>query len=225
MAFRLIRDDSRRYLDPTPEATGGRAEAQRAVEILGADYLRWSRVGLGLLGFVGTVIGASGFGLIADAIAGGHPAVITAFAATMGTALLAVLAASLWLLIRLATSGSRLVRALAAWLAGPYRSGQLASSWAGWLHTRLLLFRPGVFVRIAAASCAALFGAYATYAFLSTFAAPSPALLAPGLLMYGCWAATAFTVSVVLFAGSIRLVNGRAQADRVWRSVRDGAIR
>ncbi|MEE2815163.1 MAG: hypothetical protein VYC96_05765 [Actinomycetota bacterium] len=220
MAFHLIRAESRPYLSPEPEAAGERSRAQRAVEVLGADYLRWSRIGLGLLAFVGSVVGASGSSAVIDAFSGDRSPVVSAFAGVTGLALLAVLGLSLWMLIALGLSGRRLVRSLAAWLAGPYRAGRLAASWAGWLHTRLLMFRPGAFVRIAAASCAALFGAYATYAFFETVAAPSA-----NLVMYGLWAIIGFVSSVVLFSGSIRLISGRAEADRVWRTVRDTALR
>ncbi|UJP10356.1 hypothetical protein L2X99_01180 [Microbacterium sp. KUDC0406] len=220
MAFHLIQNSSRALLSPAAADVAAVAPAQRAVEILGPDYLRWSRLGMGALGFVGALVGASGPGAIVDAVASGQPPVVVAFAAIMGVLLIAVLALSVWLLVSLAVSGSRLVRSLASWLGGPYRSGQLAASWSGWLHTRLLLFRLPVFTRIAAASCAALFAVYAVYAFISSLAVPSA-----NAVVYACWAAVAIATSVCLFSGSIRLISGRAEADRVWRSVRDGSFR
>lgn len=220
MAFHLIQDTSRALLSPTEAEVAGVDAAQRAVDALGPDYLRWSRLGMGVLGFVGALIGASGPGMIVDAIASGQPPVVLGFAVIMGLLLTAVLGLSVWLLVALAVSGSKLVRSLATWLSGPYRSGRLAPSWSGWLHTRLLLFRLPVFTRIAAASCLAIFAIYAVYAVVMSI--PEDA---GGAVQYACWAAFAIATCVCLFSGSIRLVNGRAEADRVWRSVRDGSFR
>ncbi|WP_067194342.1 hypothetical protein [Microbacterium sp. XT11] len=64
--------------------------AQRAADALGPDYLRWSRLGMGMLGFFGALIGASGPGMIVDAISSGQPPVVLGFAVIVGLLLAVV---------------------------------------------------------------------------------------------------------------------------------------
>lgn len=211
MAFAMIRPESRPFLDPADALQASVQDADTAVAVLRSDYERWSRWGVGVLGFVLAVAGAFvavGLGETLRML-GGTPhaldlAMLAAAAAIgiTGCAMLAVL----W------RSGRRLVAVTSAWQRAPYVDGRRQRSAAGWLRARAVNLEPRILARLVTATLALLLGvagiALALRDLAGQFTSLTVASAVVGVIALAAGAGQA--------GGVVRLVSGIAAGDPLW---------
>ena len=213
MAFSFVRSESEAWLTRAGSPDAVPYDATRAVTALRSDYERWSRWALGLLGFVLAALGAfAAIAMIGALLAWTGPVgVVDVVAVVVPVAMTAGGGA---LLIRLWRSGRRLASAAAWWISLPYRSGAVAPSFGGWWRARLVNLEPPLLVRLITAGMAFLLAVFGV------------ALLARGLsegedvalaIAAGAVGLIAFAAGCGQAGGVMRIVQGFAAGDRVWR--------
>ncbi|MGZ0068350.1 hypothetical protein [Microbacterium arborescens] len=222
MAFAFIQAASRPLLRADeagePAAFAGPAEADRAVVVLRADYERWSRWALGIVGFIavaGGVFFAGGLVATVVAMAVVTPDTVIVIAISAGVAL-----AGAALLVALWRSGRALTRAASFWLRAPYRAGQRAPSAAGWVQARTVNLEPRILVRLITATLALLVAVGGIAVFVRDLGAGVSIFTVPVLLVGVCGALS----GIGQIGGVLRIVNGLSAGDPLWswltRSVR-----
>ncbi|MDE0547487.1 hypothetical protein [Microbacterium sp. C7(2022)] len=215
MAIPLILDDSRAYL-AGPVAEADTHSADRAVGQLRADYERWARLGLGLLGFTGAILGAFfGVGLIGAMLEPGPPVgvidiviLVVAWAITLASAVL---------LVRLWQSGRALTRAAKQWMRAPYILGGRQRTGAGWVTARTINLEPRILVRNITATLAVLLSLFGIAPAIrdmveGNFDGFSASMLVAGFIALAC--------GIGQMGGVITLVSGASEADPLWVRIR-----
>lgn len=222
MAFAFIRAASRPLLTAgqagAPAASVPPAEADRAAAALRADYERWSRWALGVVGFVAAAGG--GFvavGMVAAMAAAGPVGTVDVIATLI--AIVIALAGST-LLVALWRTGRALTRAASFWLRAPYANGQRTPRAAGWVQARTVNLEPRILVRLMTASLALLVAVGGLAVFGRDLGAGVSIFTAPSLLVGVCGALS----GIGQIGGVVRIVNGLSAGDPLWsrltRSVR-----
>ncbi|MCZ4068274.1 hypothetical protein O1W71_11385 [Microbacterium sp. H37-C3] len=222
MAFAFIQAASRPFLETgeagEPAASAGPSEADRAVAVLRADYERWSRWALGIVGFIAAAGGVFfAGGLVATVVAMGvvTPDTVIAIAISAGVAL-----AGAALLVALWRSGRALTRAASYWLRAPYVNGQRAPRAAGWVQARTVNLEPRILVRLLTVALALLVAVGGVAVFIRDLGAGVSIFTVPALLVGICGALSGIGQS----GGVLRIVNGLSAGDPLWswltRSVR-----
>ncbi|UPL14639.1 hypothetical protein [Microbacterium galbinum] len=219
MPFALILPASRPLIAEAGSDDARPVEADRAAAALRADFERWSRWGLGILGFALAAGGAFvAVGLIETVrMLGGTPAgsdlvaiVVAVVVALAGVALLVLL----W------WSGRRLLSAAAWWMRLPYTRGGRQRRAGGWLQARTVNFEPRVFARIVTATLALLIAVGGIALFVRD--------LIEGPTSMTAAAATVGIVGAVSGIGQIggvmRIVSGLSERDPLWVRIRSGVI-
>lgn len=219
MPFALILPASRPLIAEAGSDDARPVEADRAAAALRADFERWSRWGLGILGFALAAGGAFvAVGLIETVrMLGGTPVgsdlvaiVVAVVVALAGVALLVLL----W------WSGRRLLSAATWWMRLPYTRGGRQRRAGGWLQARTVNFEPRVFVRIVTATLALLIAVGGIALFVRD--------LIEGPTSMTAAAATVGIVGAVSGIGQIggvmRIVSGLSERDPLWVRIRSGVI-
>lgn len=219
MPFALILPASRPLIAEAGSDDARPVEADRAAAALRADFERWSRWGLGILGFALAAGGAFvAVGLIETVrTLGGTPAgsdlvaiVVAVVVALAGVALLVLL----W------WSGRRLLSAATWWMRLPYTRGGRQRRAGGWLQARTVNFEPRVFVRIVTATLALLIAVGGIALFVrDLIEGPSELTVAAGVV--GVIAALA---GIGQIGGVMRIVSGLSERDPLWVRIRSGVI-
>lgn len=185
------------------------------------DYERWSRLGWGVLGYLGAVAGVFLGGVMLELLGrlsvGDSMFLVGGAVGGVGFMLAFV---CLHLLHRLWRSGRRLSRAAAWWLRLPYRQGGRARRAGGWLTPRVTQFEPRIFARIM--GCALLFLA-CIFGLAMPFA-PSAGEM-PSLV------GAAIAIGVIsglcllgLLGGVQNITSGLSEQDPLWIRIRDSFI-
>ena len=222
MAFAFIQAASRPLLETgeagEPAASAGPSDADRAVTVLRADYERWSRWALGIVGFVAAAGGVF--------FAGGLVATVVAMGVvTPDTVIVIVIAAAIALggvalLVVLWRTGRALTRAASFWLRAPYVAGQRAPRAAGWVQARTVNLEPRILVRLSTATLALLVAIGGVAVFVRDLGAGVSVFTVPVLLVGICGALS----GIGQISGVLRIVNGLSAGDPLWswltRSVR-----
>ncbi|MCK2029585.1 hypothetical protein [Microbacterium galbinum] len=219
MPFALILPASRPLIAEAGSDDARPVEADRAAAALRADFERWSRWGLGTLGFALAAGGAFvAVGLIETVrMLGGTPVgsdlvaiVVAVVVALAGVALLVLL----W------WSGRRLLSAATWWMRLPYTRGGRQRRAGGWLQARTVNFEPRVFARIVTATLALLIAVGGIALFVRD--------LIEGPTSMTAAAATVGIVGAVSGIGQIggvtRIVSGLSERDPLWVRIRSGVI-
>lgn len=219
MPFALILPASRPLIAEAGSDDVRPVEADRAAAALRADFERWSRWGLGILGFALAAGGAFvAVGLIETVrMLGGTPVgsdlvaiVVAVVVALAGVALLVLL----W------WSGRRLLSAATWWMRLPYTRGGRQRRAGGWLQARTVNFEPRVFARIVTATLALLIAVGGISLFVRD--------LIEGPTSMTAAAATVGIVGAVSGIGQIggvmRIVSGLSERDPLWVRIRSGVI-
>lgn len=219
MPFALILPASRPLIAEAGSDDARPVEADRAAAALRADFERWSRWGLGILGFALAAGGAFvAVGLIETVrMLGGTPVgsdlvaiVVAVVVALAGVALLVLL----W------WSGRRLLSAATWWMRLPYTRGGRQRRAGGWLQARTVNFEPRVFARIVTATLALLIAVGGISLFVRD--------LIEGPTSMTAAAATVGIVGAVSGIGQIggvmRIVSGLSERDPLWVRIRSGVI-
>lgn len=219
MPFALILPASRPLIAEAGSDDARPVEADRAAAALRADFERWSRWGLGILGFALAAGGAFvAVGLIETVrMLGGTPAgsdlvaiVVAVVVALAGVALLVLL----W------WSGRRLLSAATWWMRLPYTRGGRQRRAGGWLQARTVNFEPRVFARIVTATLALLIAVGGIALFVrDLIEGPSELTVAAGVV--GVIAALA---GIGQIGGVMRIVSGLSERDPLWVRIRSGVI-
>jgi len=219
MPFALILPASRPLIAEAGSDDARPVEADRAAAALRADFERWSRWGLGILGFALAAGGAFvAVGLIETVrMLGGTPVgsdlvaiVVAVVVALAGVALLVLL----W------WSGRRLLSAATWWMRLPYTRGGRQRRAGGWLQARTVNFEPRVFVRIVTATLALLIAVGGIALFVrDLIEGPSELTAAAGVV--GVIAALA---GIGQIGGVMRIVSGLSERDPLWVRIRSGVI-
>lgn len=220
MPFALILPASRPLIAEAGSDEARPVEADRAATALRADFERWSRWGLGILGFA--LAGGGAFvaaGLIGTVwILGGTPTGVDLVAIVV-SALVAL--AGIVLLVLLWWSGRRLLSAATWWLRLPYVRGGRQRRAGGWLQARTVNFEPRVFVRILSATLALLIAVGGIALFVRD--------LIDGATSMTAAAATIGVVAALAGLGQIggvmRLVSGLSERDPLWVRLRSPFVR
>jgi hypothetical protein len=208
-----ITDKAVEWVEAAESETGRPGDAVWASQLLSADLMRWSRWWLGLGTFVVAFFAAGTAGTLAMALVVERPISLIALTALLVAAVvvLAVCAVVLW---RLHRSGRRLARALRWWLA--LRAGVVPDQGiAGWIAPRAVLFKPVVFVRILTGTLSGLIGIFGL-TMIGYSVTEAPLLL----LAVASWGLLGTACCLGQFGGVMRLVNGLADADPLWSTVR-----
>lgn len=220
MPFALILPASRPLIAEAGSDDARPVEADRAGAALRADFERWSRWGLGILGFALAAGGAFvAVGLIETVrMLGGTPAGIDLVAIVLA---LVVALAGVVLLVLLWWSGRRLLSAATWWMRLPYTRGGRQRRAGGWLQARTVNFEPRVFVRIVTATLALLIAVGGISLFVRD--------LIEGTTSMTAAAATVGIVGAVSGIGQIggvmRIVSGLSERDPLWVRIRSGFVR
>ena len=220
MPFALILPASRPLIAEAGSDDARPVEADRAAAALRADFERWSRWGLGILGFALAAGGAFvAVGLIETVrMLGGTPAGIDLVAIVVA---LVVALAGVVLLVLLWWSGRRLLSAATWWMRLPYTRGGRQRRAGGWLQARTVNFEPRVFVRIVTATLALLIAVGGISLFVRD--------LIEGTTSMTAAAATVGIVGAVSGIGQIggvmRIVSGLSERDPLWVRIRSGFVR
>ena len=215
MTFFLIRPASRPYIAEAGADDARLVDADRVAAALRADYERWSRWGLGILGFVLTTVGAFvAVGLIETVrILGGTPVGID-LVVIVGASLVAL--AGIALLAMLWWTGRRLLAASTWWIRLPYIRGGRQRRAGGWLQARTVNFEPRVFARIITATLALLIAVGGIALFVRD--------LNEGVTSMTTAAAVIGAVGALSGLGQIggimRLVSGISESDPLWVRIR-----
>ncbi|MGZ0711555.1 hypothetical protein ACWPKO_24815 (plasmid) [Coraliomargarita sp. W4R53] len=216
MAFSLIREDSRPWFE-----RGDVADSTRAVKLLRDDYERWSRLGMGLVGFVGIMAG--GFiavGMIFAIVELGGPlAIIDVVVTVLG---LVVLAASAYLLVRLWQTGRTLTTAAARWMRAPYVNGARQRAAAGWMTARTINLEPRVLTRIVTATLALLLAIAGVSVAIRDIIDGAFIDMSAVALMIGV---VSLLCGLGQLGGVMRLVSGASEADPLWVRIRSAMMR
>lgn len=202
------------YLFPAPGDTDNPATGAPAIRALSAAYGSPARIWMWIGCTIVAVPSALGFGFLESTFRSGL-SVATVIDFLLALILILLLVGAVGWLIVLARSGSAIVRSLAMWIRGPAQSGHVPASWSGWVQTRLVLFAPPVFLRVAAAALSALGAAFSIY---GVFAAISDGM--PLVSVFVVWSALSISQCILLFSSVTRIVNARAAYDIVWRTLR-----
>lgn len=211
-----IRHGSRQWVDAAESATVHRTDITEASELLSNDLMRWSRWWLGLgafsLGVVASAAaGSVGMMLLIDAPSGNAGMLVAVVVLTVAIAAVVTVTFLLWCLHR---SGLRLARALRWWLT--QGSGAIPKqAYSGWIAPRAALFDPAVLVRVLTSTLSGLVGVFGFSLFAHSLA-EDPVLLITSML----WGLLGTACCVGQMGGVIRLVNGLAEADPLWSSIR-----
>lgn len=214
MAFALIRTASRPLLSAGDDGAHGvaasPAEADHAAAVLRADYERWSRWALGVVGFVLTVAG----GFVAAGLAATIAALGRATAADVIVTVLAglVALAGAALLVALWRSGRALATAASHWLRAPYAGGRRTPRAIGWVQARTVSFEPRIFVRLCTATLALLVGVGGTALFAYDLGGGG-SLMTISTALVGVTGALS---GLGQFGGVLRIVNGVSARDPLW---------
>ncbi|GAA2177651.1 hypothetical protein GCM10009847_04440 [Leucobacter tardus] len=218
MPFAFIRSTSRPYLAAAESAEAAPANSAHAIDVLRADFERWSRWALGLLGFTLAISGSFvAIGVAETARLMGGPLMGIDLVATMiaaGVALtgIAVLAMLWW-------SGRRLASAATWWMRFSYAQGQLPRRALGWLHARTVNFEPRILLRLVTGTLALLLAIGGIALAIRDFGtAATP---------YSSAAAIVGVISAVSgvgqLGGVLRIVSGAAEQDPLWARIRKRA--
>lgn len=219
MPFALILPASRPLIAEAGADDARPVEADRAAAALRADFERWSRWGLGILGFALAAAGSFvAVGLIETVrMLGGTPAgvdlvaiVVAVVIALAGIALLGLL----W------WSGRRLLSAATWWMRLPYTRGGRQRRAGGWLQARTVNFEPRVFVRIATASLALLIAVGGIALFVRDLIEGTTSMTAAA----GVAGVIAALAGIGQIGGVIRIVSGLSERDPLWVRIRSGVI-
>ncbi len=214
MAFAFIQAASRPLLEAgeagESAASAGPSEADRAVAVLRADYERWSRWALAIVGFVAAAGGVFfAGGLVATVVAMGAvtPDTVIVIAISAGVAL-----AGAALLVALWRSGRALTRAASYWLRAPYLAGQRAPRAAGWVQARTVNLEPRILVRLITATLALLVAVGGIAVFVRDLGSGVSVFTVPVLLVGVCGALS----GIGQIGGVMRIVNGLSAGDPLW---------
>lgn len=215
MAFSFLRSESDAWLTRSGSPDAVPHDATRAVAALRADYERWSRWGLGLVGFALTVLGVfTTIGMAGALLAWTGP--VSVVDVVVVVLAVAMSGAGAVLLVRLWRSGRRLASAAAWWIALPYRSGAALPSAGGWWRARLVNLEPPLLVRLITAALAFLLAVFGI------------ALLIRGLVegqdlafsvAGGVVGLISLAAGCAQAGGVLRIVQGFGAGDAVWRRV------
>ncbi len=211
MRFELTQPESRPWIAASGTPAASAADADQAAAVLRADVERWSRWGMGLLGFILAVAGAFcsagliAFGGLVDPI-GVLAVVVAALAGVAGGFLL-------WALWR---TGRRTVSAAVWWLRLPYASGVRARRAGGWLGARTVNFEPRVFARILSGTLALLLGIAGVASGIRDGSVGGTPLMVSALLV----GVIALAAGFGQLGGVMRLVSGLSEADPLWTRIR-----
>lgn len=219
MPFALILPASRPLIAEAGSYDARPVEADRAAAALRADFERWSRWGLGILGFALAAGGAFvAVGLIETVrMLGGTP--VGSDLVTIVVAVIVTLA-GVALLVLLWWSGRRLLSAATWWMRLPYTRGGRQRRAGGWLQARTVNFEPRVFVRIVTATLALLIAVGGIALFVrDLIEGPSELTAAAGVV--GVIAALA---GIGQIGGVMRIVSGLSERDPLWVRIRSGVI-
>ena len=203
-------------------ATGG--EADLAARRLRDDYERWSRLALGVLAFAAAAAGGfiavllTGLSVAWRVLPRGEDLVI-------GLVALLIAPAGIVVLVRLRRTGRDLTRSAAAWIVAPFRSGERAPSFGGWIAARTVNVEPPIFARIALAGLALLLAVCAWSIAIVSFVSPGELSLGPGEnATYGVAAGYVASLATLcgggLIAGPMRLAHGLGDGDPLWVRIR-----
>lgn len=215
MAFAFILPSSREHLvtDGSPRVRP--VDADRAATALRADFERWSRWGVGLLGFVLAALGLLvALGMVGTiAMLGGVPGALDVVVVVVAAALAA---AGIAVLVALWRSGRRMLRAASWWLRFPYTHGGRQRRPAGWVQARSVNVEPKVFTRIATASLALLLGVAGVSLVIRDLVTGWTSMTAA----FGAIGVLALIVGCVQLGGVLRLVSALSEGDPLWVRIR-----
>lgn len=220
MAFVLIRPESRPFIDAARTPDARPLDADRAAAALRSDFERWSRWGLGLLGFVLAIGGAFVVAGMIEAVRmlGGSPAavdlVVIVVAAIVGLAGAGLLVALWW-------SGRRLLSAASWWLRVPYTTGGRQRRAGGWLGARTVNFEPRVFVRLVSAALALLIAVGGIALFVRDLNEQVTSMTAASAVV----GLIALVAGIGQIGGVMHLVSGLSEADPLWVRIRSAFVR
>lgn len=213
MAFAFIEAESRSFITANEQrdlATAETAESDRAAAALRADYERWSRWALGVIGFAAAAGGMFfAGGLVSTVVAMGvvTPDTVVVIAISAGVAL-----AGAALLVALWRSGRALTRAASFWLRVPYLADQRAPRAAGGVQARTVNLEPRILVRLITATLALLVAAGGIAVFVRDLGAGVSIFTVPVLLVGVCGALS----GIGQIGGVMRIVNGLSAGDPLW---------
>ncbi|MCK2022864.1 hypothetical protein KZC52_08030 [Microbacterium sp. kSW2-24] len=219
MPFALILPASRPLIAETGSDDARPVEADRAAAALRADFERWSRWGLGILGFALAAGGSFvAVGLIETVrMLGGTP--VGSDLVTIVVAVIVTLA-GVALLVLLWWSGRRLLSAATWWMRLPYTRGGRQRRAGGWLQARTVNFEPRVFVRIVTATLALLIAVGGIALFVRDLIEGSSELTAAA----GVVGVIAALAGIGQIGGVMRIVSGLSERDPLWVRIRSGVI-
>lgn len=220
MAFALIRPESRHLIDAARTPDARLVGADRAAVALRADFERWSRWALGLLGFALAIGGAfvtAGMIEAARMLGGslaGVDLVVIVVAVFIGLGGVTILVA-LW------STGRRILSAASWWHRLPYTAGGRQRRAGGWLRTRTVNFEPRVFVRLTSATCALLIGVGGVALFLRDLGSSTTSMTAASAAV----GVIALVAGLGQAGGVMHLVSGLSEADPLWVRIRSVFVR
>lgn len=219
MPFALILPASRPLIAEAGSDDARPVEADRAAAALRADFERWSRWGLGILGFALAAGGSFvAVGLIETVrMLGGTP--VGSDLVTIVVAVIVTLA-GVALLVLLWWSGRRLLSAATWWMRLPYTRGGRQRRAGGWLQARTVNFEPRVFVRIVTATLALLIAVGGIALFVRDLIEGSSELTAAA----GVVGVIAALAGIGQIGGVMRIVSGLSERDPLWVRIRSGVI-
>ncbi len=220
MPFALILPASRPLIAEAGSDDARPVEADRAAAALRADFERWSRWGLGILGFAlaaGGAFVAVGF-IETVRMLGGTPVgsdlvaiVVAVVVALAGVALLVLL----W------WSGRRLLSAATWWMRLPYTRGWRQRRAGGWLQARTVNYEPRVFARIVTATLALLIAVGGIALFVRDLI-EGPTSMTAAAVTVGIVGAVS---GIGQIGGVMRIVSGLSERDPLWVRIRSGFVR
>ncbi|MCK6067511.1 MULTISPECIES: hypothetical protein [Microbacterium] len=215
MAFSFVRPESEAWLAHVGSADADPYDATRAVTALRADYERWSRWGMGVLAYALTVVGVFMTLVMTDALLA-WTGPVSAVDMIVIMISVGMSGAGAWLLIRLWRTGRQLAAAAAWWIGLPFRGGAAAPSARGWVQARLVNLEPPLFVRLITAALAFLLAVFGTALLFRGILEGEDIALAIAAGLVGLISLVAGCVQA---GGVMRIVQGFATADPVWRRV------
>jgi multisubunit Na+/H+ antiporter MnhC subunit len=220
MAFALIRPESRPLIDAARTQDARPMDADRAAAVLRTDFERWSRWGLGLLGFALAIGGAFVTAGMIEAVRmlGGSLAPVDL--AVIVTAVIVALA-GLAVLVALWWSGRRILSAASWWHRLPYTTGGRQRRAGGWLRARTANFEPRVFVRLVSATLALLVAVGGIALFVRDLGAGVTSMTAASAAV----GVIALAAGLGQVGGVMHLVSGLSEADPLWVRIRSVFVR
>lgn len=220
MPFALILPASRPLIAEAGSDDARPVDADRAAAALRADFERWSRWGLGVLGFLLAAAGSFvAVGLIETVrMLGGTPAGVDLVAIVVAVV---VALAGVALLVLLWWSGRRLLSAATWWMRLPYTRGGRQRRAGGWLQARTVNFEPRVFVRIATATLALLIAVGGIALFVRDLIGGTTSMTAAAATIGVVGALS----GIVQIGGVMRIVSGLSERDPLWVRIRSPFVR